>query len=323
MLTTFRLFSTFFLGLATFPASAVIIDISYEYDTSGFFSENTRDGSAARATMEAAAEFYSDILTDSLAPIESNLSANNNYEVDFTHPSGFNRVVIPFLQLPADTIRVYVGSRNLGSTLGLASIGNTNVSGDPNTNFVNTATLRGQNFGTESDPRAEIAPWGGYITFNNRTDGLRGFWNYDHSAPPGFNNDLYSTAIHEIGHILGVGTSDSYHSFIPDGTTAFTGPRTTFFNDGEPLELTGDLDHVGDTDLETDPHPHTDGADEQVSAFLANRPIRTRHELTLLDAAILDDIGWDVNYLVAVPEPSAGLLSLSALALLAMRRRRG
>ena len=152
-------------------------------------------------------------------------------------------------------------------------------------------------------------------------DGLRGFWNYNHQTAPSFNNDLYSTALHEIGHILGVGISDSFKSFIETGSI-FTGPRTTLINGGAPLELTDGNAHVKETGATTSLHPYANSDGEQVSAFLSFRPIRVRRELTLLDTALLDDIGWDVNYLTTVPEPSTAILSLSAFALLAMRRRR-
>ena len=311
MLTFFRSISALMLVLPFFSASAVDIEISYKYDTRGFFNESTVNGKAARATIEAAAAFYSQILTDSLAPIESNVDSNDNYEVNIPNPSGGTSVTIPFLTIPADTIRIYVGSRNLGSTLAFAGTGtpsefhpSATISGNPD--FVETAAYRGQNFGTESEPIAEIASWGGYITFNSSTSGIRGFWTYDHTKSPGFNNDLYSTALHEIGHVLGLGTSDSYLALIKEGSI-FTGPRTTLINGGEPLRLTGDNNHVRDTgqdDLAL--HPYAEGSGEQVAAFLATTPIRTRRLLTLLDTAILDDIGWDVNYLTSIaPEPSA------------------
>ena len=306
----FRYFPALLLGLSILPASAIDIEISYEYDTNRFFSETSVNGPAARATLEAAAAFYSEILTDSFAPIESDVDKNNNYEINIPNPSGGSSVTIPFLQIPADTIRIYVGSRDLGSTLAFAGTGtpselypSASISGDAE--FLKTAAYRGQDFGTESEPIAENAPWGGYITFNSSTFGPRGFWNYDHTTSPKFNNDLYSTALHEIGHILGVGLSDSYSSLIND-EVYFTGVRTTLINDGKPLELTGDRDHVKNDGNETALHPYAEGDGEQLSAFLADRSISERRELTLLDTAILDDIGWDVNYLTSIKaEPSA------------------
>ena len=167
MLTTNRFFPALFIGLSIASAPAVTIEIDYTYDTSGFFSETTRNGFAARATIEAAAAFYSEILTDSLSPIESDVDSNNNYEVSFQHPSSFKYVIaVPFLELPADTLRIYVGSRNLES-LAIAGIGTATISGD--SDFVADASQRGQDFGTESEPKAEYAPWGGYITFNSST----------------------------------------------------------------------------------------------------------------------------------------------------------
>ena len=302
MLKTSQIYSLLLLGLSILPASAVTVEINYDYDTNGFFSETTKNGVAARATMEAAAAFYGQILTDSLSPIQSNVETNDNYEITFNHPSDFNTVTIPFLQIPADTIRIYVGSRsNLGSELARAGTGtpskefpSASISG--NREFVFTAAYRGQDFGTESEPNPEIAPWGGYITFNSNPYGRQNFWNYDYNNAPGFNYDLYSTALHEIGHILGVGTSESFSSLIAEGPV-FKGSRTIYFNGGNPIELTGDRDHVNEQRLETKLHPYAEGTVKQLSLYLSTRPIRTRREVTLLDAAILDDIGWNVNYL--------------------------
>jgi len=66
-------------ALIAAPASAVQIVIDYTYDTNHFFGAGNPSGatagSQARASLDAAAAFFTDVLDDSFAAIESGCAA--------------------------------------------------------------------------------------------------------------------------------------------------------------------------------------------------------------------------------------------------------
>ena len=63
------------LCLAAPPAAAINLQIDYTYDTTNFFGSGNPQGAAAgvqaKAALEAAASFYSTILTDSFSAIQT------------------------------------------------------------------------------------------------------------------------------------------------------------------------------------------------------------------------------------------------------------
>ena len=86
-----------------------------------------------------------------------------------------------------------------------------------------------------------IAPWGGSIGFNINTN-----WGYaGPDDPPGPGKfDFFSVAMHEIAHILGIGTADSWDTWVDGGQ--FTGPNAMAANlssPGDPVGLSGGRDH--------------------------------------------------------------------------------
>src|SRR2546423_13048782 len=63
------------LCLAAQPAAAINVQINYTYDATNFFGSGNPQGATAgaqaKAALEAAASFYSTILTDSLSVIQT------------------------------------------------------------------------------------------------------------------------------------------------------------------------------------------------------------------------------------------------------------
>ena len=61
--------------LAAHPAAAITIQLNYTYDTGNFFGNGNPSGATAgaqaKAALEAAASFYSTILTDSFSVIQT------------------------------------------------------------------------------------------------------------------------------------------------------------------------------------------------------------------------------------------------------------
>jgi hypothetical protein len=205
-------------------ALAINIVVDYRYDTSGFFNAATPNGQKARQTVEHAAAFFSNLITDSLLaiPFQSPNPPNGNWPVwrqVITHPgtgqagyaisSAANSAVDGLtssqgaanefrdIQVPASEWRVYVGSTSLGGDSGLGGTGYSSY-GDPP--FNELVAKRGKGPG-------EYSAWGGYAIFDSVATTN---WHYDYAtAVPAGKMDLYSVALHEIGHTLGLNGSNS------------------------------------------------------------------------------------------------------------------
>ena len=161
-----------------------------------------------------------------------------------------------------------------------------------------------------------------WFDINTNNDGsidsdaeLDAFWHFDHTiAPAGGKYDLYSVAMHEILHAIGVGTSDTWNNSHIGSD--WTGANAIAANGGSGVGLV------------TDGHISTGVTSVRLSDGVVQAPLMgpsiaagTRKEVTELDAAILKDIQWSI---AAVPEPGTPLLLLltSACAMLVRRRPR-
>ncbi|MEO1009308.1 MAG: hypothetical protein AAFX79_12155 [Planctomycetota bacterium] len=174
---------------------SVEIDVNYDFDTNGFFDDPDR-----RAVIEYAADYLGGLLDDSLAAIIP--GGGRNWEAVFFNPSTGTEQAVDNPTIAEDTIRVYVGGRDLGgSTLGRAGFGGArNVFGDGG-GFFDTIVGRGQP-GAIGDPasRTDFGLWGGSITFDTENDWFTGITN--EGLLPG-QSDLLSVALHEMTHVLG------------------------------------------------------------------------------------------------------------------------
>ncbi len=173
------------MGLASQQANAISITFDYTYD-SGFFSSQLR-----KDALSAAGDFFATRLTDSLTAISP--SGVNSFDAIISRPDTGAQQIINDFSVAADTIVVYAGGRNLGSsTLGQGGPGGFNAGGT--SSFLNNLTTRGQGSNT-----TEFGPWGGAISFNTSSA-----WHFDSdvSTKENFSGqfDFYSVAIHELGH---------------------------------------------------------------------------------------------------------------------------
>ncbi|MDB5389405.1 MAG: Calx-beta protein [Planctomycetaceae bacterium] len=250
--------------------TALTIQIDYSYDTNQFF-----DTQAKKDLLQSVADMYSARITDDLLAI--NPSGNNTWNALFTNPATGTQTSVHNLVVPTDTIVLYAGGRDLSQgTLGVGGPGG--YSGVPNS-FFTTVDQRGQAGAAGSHP-TDFGPWGGSITFDTvGTDWYFGTTPPDPSSPQ---YDFMSVAMHEIGHVLGFGTSDSFHTFVSNGT--FTGPKADAEFGGKP-QLASDRSHwvdgLKDGNQET-------SMDPSIAAG-------TRKLFTALDWAALDDIGWQTT----------------------------
>jgi len=274
-----------FLGAALFhaPSAWAAFDISfdYTYDSNNFFADSTR-----KSILESAAGYFESIIKDDLLAIES--SGVNNFTASFFNPSNPNdTVTISNFDVAADTITIFVGSTQLGnSTLGLGGYGGYSVSGT--STFVDNAITRGETpttSGVRGATATDFALWGGSISFNI---GANWYFDADPSTNESFNGyDFYSVALHEIGHVLGIGMADSWDNKV-NGSNQFTGTNAVAAY-GAPVPLNPTGGHWADgTQSTVDGAPQEAAMDPTISSG-------TRKQFTELDVAALEDIGWETS----------------------------
>lgn len=283
--------------LVAFSAQAeanIDIQFDYTYDTSGFFSD-----AGHQSALNAAANLFESRFSDQLTAITS--SGPNSFNTAFFNPgnpSGAN-IVNNDDSFAANVIRVYAGGFNFtDNTLGEGGPGGYSCSGIGS--FCNDAIQRGQGAVTGKNA-VDVAPWGGSITFDTDTN-----WNFSTASGPSSSQyDFYSVAVHELGHLLGFGASDSFSSRIVG--TNFVGPAAG------TVALSSDKGHWADGTLSVFNGVSQEAA---MTPSLANG---TRKNFTNLDFAAMQDIGWQVT---AVPEADTWAMMLSGLVLVGGLARR-
>ncbi|MEM7250964.1 MAG: PEP-CTERM sorting domain-containing protein [Pseudomonadota bacterium] len=284
-------------------AGALSIQFDYQFDASGFF------GAERREVLEHAAGFFSPF-QDHLASIEP--GSGNSWTVSIPNPSRFTELVELHDQTIAeDTIRIYVGaSPSAPSALGIAFSG-FDLTVDGTDLFANAVNHRGQP-GASAPTPSDYGTWGGSIWFNSGVDWFAGI---DRSGQLPTQSDLLTTAVHEIAHILGFGSAESWFAQTSDDDTLFQGKNAVASFGGDvPLDRFGS--HFAEGTMSV-----INGAIQE-TLMDPSTPRGERQYLTDLDYAALADIGWEVP---AVPIPaSLWLLSSAAtlLVLLKPRRRR-
>jgi hypothetical protein len=262
--------SAVLLLLAASPLHAgITIQLDYSHDDNGFFTSHPQ----AKATLNYAAQILTDRFRDSLGAITP--SGGNTWTARPFDPAGGSDLAISNLNVPANTIIVYAGGYQLGgSTLGIGGPGGYDASGFTQDWFDNLAA-RGQSGGLNA-PATDYGPWGGSITFNTTTN-----WNFAlGTGPTSSQSDFLSVATHELAHLLGFGTADSFSARISGGV--FTGPASGSVNvsPDQAHWATGTKGAVGTGLQDADMTPSiTTG---------------TRKRFTSIDWAGMSDLGWQL-----------------------------
>jgi hypothetical protein len=291
--------------------TAATVHIDYSKDTNHFFNV----GTPARAAMDAAAGFYSGILQDTLAAIQTppdfpgaHGTATWNWRRLYVNPStGFQSPELTDLNptIAANDILVFVGARNLPTgTLGIGGPGGYDQAGlisttgtfssQENTQITNTTNQ----FLSALQSRGEasgFAAWGGSLVVD-----IDANWHLNHTtAPAAGEYDLYSVVLHELGHALGFGNIAPAGQAPTVWQTKLSGftfvGSTATAEYGAPVPLNDSKNHW------------QNGITSQVFGAAANQEMLmdpslntgTRKLLTRVDAAALIDLGWEID----VPTP--------------------
>ncbi|MBT8038502.1 MAG: PEP-CTERM sorting domain-containing protein [Verrucomicrobiae bacterium] len=240
--------------------------------------------------------------------------------------------------LSANEFIIFVGARSLGGlTLGQGGPGGvglgvgSSLTGSPSEAQVQAAAdsasasasaamTRGGHVietitGAFGDPYAGVTystsfgPTIGNLWFDN--DGST-TWHLDHTTSVALSSsDLYSVALHEMLHSLGIGISNPWDDLV-SGTDWLGSEAIAEYGSGTALIDSGG-GHIASSIMST---RLSDGGSQEV-VMDPDITTGTRKELTDLDLAFLRDIGWQT-----VPEPTSSLLlCLGALLGLTTRRR--
>lgn len=277
------------------------ITFDYRYDTGGFFAG---DNIGRRLVLEEAARVYESRLLDRLDPIDpvdSDPGVVEGWRAEFTDPGTGDPAVIEDMHVPANTLIVFPGAsdgafdpEDLAKASSKFSIENTTFSR-------NDVISRGG--GEASGSLAvDYSGWGGSIRFRSAVD-----W-FD-SPPPGSvdsgKTDLYSTALHELAHLLGiaVGTPSWENRMVAYDAekVRYTGSRGLAVQGSQNLVFVELVDDEGQTRIGSHFWPDTlskvvGTGVVQESALTDTLAPGFRRFLTELDLAALDDIGWDVAW---------------------------
>jgi hypothetical protein len=283
-------------------AQAVTIQFDYSLDANNFFANAT-----ARNLLETAGSVLGSRLGDSLTAITS--AGFNSFDAVFNSPWNNASTTLNDYGVAADTLTVFVGGSNLlpSGVLGQGGPGGYSASGTQS--FLDNVAGRGQAAATQGAGATDFAPWGGSISFNA---GSAWYFDADPTTRESFGNslnDFYSVALHELGHVLGFGTADSWDHWISAGV--FTGPAAAATHGGA-VTLFSDGAHWAEGTVGL-----ADGLSQE-AAMDPNLTQGTRKVFTDLDMAALSDVGWQIT---PVPVPGAVWLLGSGLLVLARQRQ--
>ena len=280
----------------------VTIQFDYSLDANNFFSG---PNISRRTTLDAAATALQSRLADNLSGISP--GGGNTWTAVFPNPATGSQQNVSNPTIAPNILLIYAGGRDLGSsTLGVGGFGGFGASGTQA--WLDTVSMRGQS----GAPLTEFGPWGGAVTFD-----IDAAWYFDADPStvesfPG-QNDFYSVALHEIGHLLGIGTATSWTNLV-NGANQFTGSEAVSLNGG-PVPLESNRGHWLNGTTSTLPGT----AIQQEVAMDPSLLVGTRKYFTDLDFAALKGIGWTV---IPIPEPRLATLFVLGLLGIAIGRRR-
>ncbi len=258
-------------GLEARECPAIVFQIDYSFDSQGFFNDPVR-----RAVLQQAADSIGAHLDGNLPALVA--GGGNTWAARFFNPATGGEVQLPNLAVGANTIVLFAGGRDLnGAEAGEGGFGGYSAGGSQ----AWFDSIRG---------RAGFGLWGGALAFD--TNGTNWFFGSNTTGIGANQLDFYSTAVHEITHAIGLGTSPQWNALTASG--AFAGPTAAaVFGGAVPLSADGDHWREGIT------------VRGDVVSMDPYASLGRRVELSALDFAALKDLGWTVSDVSGVPGASA------------------
>ena len=233
------------------------IAFDYRFDSSGFFTNP-----AVRAALEAAGDIWESLIQDEF----QNVGAGTIFTID--NPSNSGQTETITLTQEIDDLLIFVGAQALSGPLAVGGYDGTNADGDA---FSSRISGNFRNTG----PVTDFEPWAGTISFDPAKD-----WSFDLAGPVADKIDLIVVALHEIGHVLGVGTAPIF-DFLGAGAL-FDGFNALAVSANAGIPLEADLAHV----------INGYASDTVVMDPFVNRG--TRIAPSVYDKALLADIGYQI-----------------------------
>jgi Bacterial pre-peptidase C-terminal domain/Calx-beta domain/CARDB/Ser-Thr-rich glycosyl-phosphatidyl-inositol-anchored membrane family len=238
------------------------IEFDYRFDTAGWFTP------ARRAALESAADIWESLILDEFADIPVGTTLNVRNPITNTTSLISSTSVI-------DDLLIFVGATSIDGPL------NTTATGGATYYYTSGTSLETRYIGLD------LEPWVGTIRFDTAEN-----WFFDATPQtandiPSGQSDFLSTALHEIGHVLGFSAdTNAFNQHVVNGL--FSGPNARAYNGGNPLPLTGS--HIRDNYT----YGNTGETLMDPGSLVGRRVLPT-----VLDLAVLDDIGYIVNYALA------------------------
>lgn len=268
--------------------------------------------------------------TNSFMGTAAGSSATVDWTLSFTNPSNGTTVNLAAPQttpgFAANEIRIYVGWQNMsGAVLGTATPGGASLTGGISSSNPSTlptaidnmealsdavmgrgdgpviATLSGNYGSPGTDFTLDYGAFVGSLWFDSdmNNDGstdssgaIALAWNLGLGLPTSGQADLYSTALHEMMHAIGFGSSETWASL--------SDPRIA-------------ADHLASGTTS----PRLSDGVSQEAVMTPSTSLGVRKELTAADLEFLGKLGYNV-----VPEPGIWALVAVAAGLMARRHRR-
>ncbi len=232
------------------------ISFDYRFDTAGFYTQEVR------AALEAAAGIWEEIILDEFPDFKA------GQPIVISNPETNERETFA-LENDIDDLLIFMGARPLEGALALAGpSGGSFLAGDAN--FLRIAS----NF-RDQGPTTDFEPYVGVIQFDPDYN-----WGFNIDAPEAGKQDFISTALHEIGHVLGIVSSGVFESQVED--RVFIGVNAKAVTGGTGIQLEPTFAHIA-RDLPGGPSV-MDTYNRQGERQLPSN----------LDKAILADIGYEI-----------------------------
>ncbi|HEY9624170.1 MAG TPA: pre-peptidase C-terminal domain-containing protein [Crinalium sp.] len=236
------------------------IQFDYRFDTNGWFTPERR------TALEAAARVWENIIRDDFQNIPKG-SILSVVDPQTNLPAQFNS------DYEIDDLVIFVGARDIdGAGQTLADCG-------PTAAWEEGSSLESRYWGSK------FQPWTASLSFDRAES-----WFFDATPDtatdiPTGQHDFISTAIHEIGHALGISASKAYDNLSSNGF--FTGANAIAQNGGNPIPLSPN-GHIQDGFIASKVGTE--------AALDPSQTIGTRKLPNNLDISLLADIGYQVIY---------------------------